>query len=1179
MTVCPGCAAEGQHEGARFCFSCGLPLQAPGCASCGFELAPGSRFCPSCGTPQSGAAPAPAPPSPVASRRITSVLFGDLVGFTALSESRDQEDVRELLSNYFESCSQVIARYGGTVEKFIGDAVMAVWGVPTAHEDDAERAVRAGLELVNLITALGTDLGVPGLAMRVGIVTGEVAVTIGATQQGMVAGDAVNTAARVQTAALPGQVWVDETTRLLTSSAVTYADVGSHAMKGKADPMPLWSVRAIVAGMGGSQRADGLEAPHVGRDRELRLVKELFHGAEETHRPALLVVSGDAGVGKSRLGWEFFKYVDGLTRGSWWHQGRCLSYGEGVAFYALAEAIRARLHNVGATASGPTPSQEGHPDHLEERLVRFVPDAEEREWLQPRLGALLGVNAVGSYKREDLFTAWTTFLHRVSDDGDPVILLIDDAQHADDGLLDFVEHLLAVGTFPCFVVLLARPSLLEKRPTLTTNRRASVIHLDELTPTEMSTLLDGLVTGLPAPARAALVRRAEGIPLYAVETVRSLIDRDLVLPRGGQYVLADPTTLDLDAIAAPASLQALIAARLDALPPEHRRVVDAASVLGTAFTRDHITALCPDHPDLDAALAGLVRVQLLSQESSRFSTELGQYRFVQAGVRQVAYGTLSRRDRKASHLAVVRQLEAEDDPADELAPIIAQHYLEAVDAVPDESDGPELTAAAVQHLKRAATRAGALGAHAEAKGHLSAALARVVEPDERAPLQLELARRSYDLGEHVEAAQHAIAARDAFDLLGNRVAAASAVTVLVRAHNLAYDFDAALHEAEGRVEDLRAAPDATVELLGLLRAMGAAQLYRSEPFGDLATEVLLLAEAVDDENEMADAYILLSLHYSRVGARSISRTLMQSAADIAHRRRDQRLLASALVNLAATWITDDMDRAIEVGREALLATKVINYLPYRSICAVNLCLALILRGDWSEAAELLESDEVSDLDVLYWEFAGSYLSWARGENVGPAAGDTPVEPEAGDVAAAVRSLTEAFIRARAGDPAAATLAVTGTIQAHQVLGLQDDCVVLMTVASELARHLGDFDALSTLDALVDAHPIGVPPRAARAVRLHHRALESMRDGSAPSVVESHLRRALHEAGNWGSGLIATEVSVDLGLWLRDQGRVDEADGLLDAARTHFEQMSAVVQLADLEARVRVPDGSTPERVR
>ena len=156
------------------------------------------------------------------------MLFGDLVGFTSLSETRDQEEVRELLSRYFEECRQIISRYGGTVEKFIGDAVMAVWGVPTTHEDDAERAVRAGLELVNTIAAMGADLGVPDLAMRVGIVTGEVAVTLGAEHQGMVAGDAVNTASRVQSAAAPGQVWVDETTRLLTTSAINYVDVGSH---------------------------------------------------------------------------------------------------------------------------------------------------------------------------------------------------------------------------------------------------------------------------------------------------------------------------------------------------------------------------------------------------------------------------------------------------------------------------------------------------------------------------------------------------------------------------------------------------------------------------------------------------------------------------------------------------------------------------------------------------------------------------------------------------------------------------------------------------------------------------------------------------------------------------------------------------------------------------------------
>ncbi|HET9842892.1 MAG TPA: adenylate/guanylate cyclase domain-containing protein, partial [Nocardioides sp.] len=339
MHACGSCGAD-QPAGAKFCSQCGTPLQSV-CPSCGNPTQPSARFCQQCGSALGATATADveaASTHPVASRRITSVLFGDLVGFTSLSESRDQEDVRELLSRYFEECSRIVARYGGVVEKFIGDAVMAVWGVPTTHDDDAERSVRAGLELVAAATALGAEVGVPELSMRLGIVTGEVAVTVGAQMQGMVAGDPVNTASRVQSVAAPGQVWVDETTRLLTSASIAYADVGSHTLKGKADPMPLWAARAVVGTAGGAQRADGLEAPLVGRDRELRMVKELYHGVAETGRPALLVVSGEAGVGKTRVGWEFSKYTDGLADSCRWHAGKCVSYGEGVAYYAVAEA-------------------------------------------------------------------------------------------------------------------------------------------------------------------------------------------------------------------------------------------------------------------------------------------------------------------------------------------------------------------------------------------------------------------------------------------------------------------------------------------------------------------------------------------------------------------------------------------------------------------------------------------------------------------------------------------------------------------------------------------------------------------------------------------------------------------------------------------------------------------------
>jgi class 3 adenylate cyclase len=279
----------------------------------------------------------------VAERRVCSVLFCDVVGFTPLAESLDPEAVRELLSQYFEVARTVIGRYGGVVEKFIGDAVMAVWGTPVTAEGDAERAVRAALDLVAAVAQLGGDAGVPGLAARAGVVTGEVAVTLGATNEGMVAGDAVNTAARVQATAEAGAVLVDGPTQRLAAGGVGFTDAGEHALKGKAEPQHLWRATRVLAGVGGSQRVDGLEAPLIGRDAELRTIKELFHAAAERRVPRMMLVLGPAGVGKSRLGWEFRKYIDGLAEQVWWHRGRCPSYGDGVAFWALAEIVRQRL--------------------------------------------------------------------------------------------------------------------------------------------------------------------------------------------------------------------------------------------------------------------------------------------------------------------------------------------------------------------------------------------------------------------------------------------------------------------------------------------------------------------------------------------------------------------------------------------------------------------------------------------------------------------------------------------------------------------------------------------------------------------------------------------------------------------------------------------------------------------
>jgi class 3 adenylate cyclase len=434
----------------------------------------------------------------VAERRVCSVLFCDVVGFTPLSEARDPEAVRELPSRYFEVARTVIGRYGGVVEKFIGDAVMAVWGTPVAAEGDAERAVRAGLELVGAVADLGAESGAPGLAARAGVVTGEVAVTLGATQEGMVAGDAVNTASRVQAAAEAGQVLTDGATQRLAESAIGFADAGEHALKGKAGPQHLWRATRVLAGVSGSQRVDGLEAPLTGRDAELRTVKELFHAAAERRVPRLVLVAGPAGVGKSRLGWEFEKYLDGLVADVWWHRGRCLSYGDGVAFWALAEMVRQRLgiaeEDLADVAAGK----------LAAGLDRFVPDPDERAYVGLRVARLLGAalagDGGGTLGREELFAGWRLFFERLAA-VQPVVLLVEDAQHADAGLLDFLDYLVDwVRDLPVYALVFARPELGQVRPGFGAGRNRTALTLDPLDAASMDALVEALVPGMPPAA-------------------------------------------------------------------------------------------------------------------------------------------------------------------------------------------------------------------------------------------------------------------------------------------------------------------------------------------------------------------------------------------------------------------------------------------------------------------------------------------------------------------------------------------------------------------------------------------------------------------------------------------------------------------------------------------------------
>ena len=745
MNVCSSCGTENEPN-RKFCGECGTPL-AHLCATCGAANAPAAKFCGECGAalgarsvPAGVDAPTAVRPQPPASeRRLVSVLFADLVGFTALSATRDSEEVRELLTRYFDTCSRLIELYGGTVEKFIGDAVMAVWGTPTATEDDAERAVRAALDLVAAVSALGDEVGAPELRARAGVLTGEAAVTLGAERQGMVAGDLVNTASRVQAVAAPGTVFVGASTRRATEQTVVYEDAGAFELKGKDGLLPLWRALRVVSGARGSLKSTGLEAPFVGRDRELRQIKDLFHTCAEERKAHLISVTGIAGIGKSRLGWEFYKYFDGLPQLTYWHRGRCLAYGDGVTYWALADMVRMRCRIV--EDEEPASALE----KLRSTLEEHIPDPEERRFVEPRVAQLLGLAVQEARDKQDLFAAWRLFFERLADVY-PTVLAFEDMQWADASLLDFVEYLLEWSrNSPLYVITLARPELLERRTNWGAGQRNfTSLYLEPLSAGAMEELLVGLVPGLPASLREQILARAEGVPLYAVETVRMLLDRGALVQEGAVYQLVG----EIGSLEVPETLHALIAARLDGLSAEERRLLQDAAVLGKTFTRDALATLAGAETEVEPLLAFLVRKEVLGVQADPRSPERGQYGFLQDLVRHVAYETLAKRDRRAKHLSAAEYLStAFADEEDEVVEVIASHYLAAHEAVPDAEDAAEIKEKARVMLARAGQRAASLAAAAEARRYFTQAADLAANPSERAMLlgqAGEMARRAAD---------------------------------------------------------------------------------------------------------------------------------------------------------------------------------------------------------------------------------------------------------------------------------------------------------------------------------------------------------------------------------------------------------------------------------------------------
>jgi class 3 adenylate cyclase/tetratricopeptide (TPR) repeat protein len=718
------------------------------CPACGEENPDGFQFCGYC----SAALSAPAATAGVKERKAVSVLFCDLVGFTAASENADPEEVQARIAPYHARTRERIEAFGGTVEKFIGDAVMAVFGAPTAHEDDPERAVRAGLAVLEAIEKLNAADGSLALSVRVGVNTGEAVVSLDARPElgeAMVAGDVVNTAARIQSQAPVNGVAVGEGTFRATERVFEYESLDAIQAKGKAEPVAVWRALQPTARFG-SDVMRSMTTPLVGRELDLMLLRGTLDKAVAERSVQLVTISGEPGVGKSRLVAELFAYTDALPELVTWRQGRCLPYGEGITFWALGEIVKAQ---AGVFESDP-------PDVAAAKLDAVLPASDDLPWLRARLLPLLGIDASEVAAQDELFTAWRRFLESVAEQA-PLVLAVEDVHWADPALLAFLEHLAdwAQGV-PLIVVCTARPELYETHAAWGTGlRNHTAISLSPLSDTDTAKLVAALLeqTVLPAETQRLLLERAGGNPLYAEEFVRMLRDRDLLDEHGGVRGTAD--------VPVPESIHGLIAARLDTLPLERKALLQDAAVLGKVFWAGAVGAMGDRDPhEIGRSLHELARKELvrLSRQSSMEGD--AEYGFWHALVRDVAYQQIPRAQRAAKHVAAARWLEV---AAVERVEDLAYHTGEAL-ALAEATGDAALQADVGPRAARYASLAGerALGLDApRALGLLERAKALTPEQDPGFPLVLmrwaAAAREAGRLPEAVEALEGAIARFDA----------------------------------------------------------------------------------------------------------------------------------------------------------------------------------------------------------------------------------------------------------------------------------------------------------------------------------------------------------------------------------------------------------------------------------
>jgi class 3 adenylate cyclase/tetratricopeptide (TPR) repeat protein len=759
-------------------------------------------------------------------RKLATALFVDLVDSTALVTASDPEVVRRRVTGFFDGAAAHIASFGGTVEKFAGDAVVAVFGVPIAHEDDAERAVRAAVAI--------RETGDGDLPVRIGIEAGEVVAESGDST--FATGEALNIAARLQQSAEPGEILIGPTAYGLCAGRVTVELVEDRSLKGLAADLP---VRRVVCADRPDGRPISIAGPYVGREEELELLENVFARVVRDRRAQLVTIFGDPGIGKSRLAKEFHASLERTTVLT----GRCLPFGEGIAYRPLAEMVQ--------DAAGI--SEDDSPEEAIEKLR----DACSSDAVADLLGLASGVldNVAGGRRGQEIAWAaheWATSLAEAQ----PLVLGFEDVHWAEEPLLDLIEHLAdRIDDAPVLIVCLARPELLDARPSWGGGRRRSIaIELGPLPEAETAELVDALVQGaaLSEGLRSVLLDKTEGNPLFVEETVRMLVEQ-------GEGA----------AVRIPDSLQALIAARIDALPPDSRSVLRHGALVGRVFWRGAIAELDPEL-EVDSALQDLVDRQLVTREPLSTVTGEVAYRFRHVLIRDVAYSGLAKSVRATLHRTFAEWLRSRSP--DELIETQAFH-LERAASLLAELDGrvpDDLRSDAAAALEEAGRR----GLAREANRRARRLLLRAIELEASLTRRFYAARAAWRMWELPAASVEMEAVRDQAREAGDRVVEGLALVQLAEiVLNRNADVEQARRLGGEALELLADAPgDARSEALTLLASVGWW-------VGDLTSVERYTGEALDIARD-ASRPDLESLALSEIAAAHLARMELQRAEEV-----------------------------------------------------------------------------------------------------------------------------------------------------------------------------------------------------------------------------------------------------------------------------------------------------------